>query len=245
MVKYSRAYRDFREQIAVSRELLRAESRLRQPPTPAQVRQSNGLKGGVAVLTVAAFEGFLHSAFSERLEPIVLRIEEIDGCDLPNPVWVHHVFESLNRAMKGHNLAPPPQNKIDRLPAISRASRHVLNGILDPTIFCDTMGNPNPANVKSVFKNVGINDVLTKIKPQFDARWKAPTASTFIEDKLQEIINRRNRVAHSADTLGIARADLAESVRFLSDLAAVIDQELGTHIKHMIKTAPRRTRPII
>ncbi len=245
MYRCSSAYRDFQDSLAVSKELLRLERKLEQPPTSTQVKQSNGLKGGVAVLIVASFEGFLQSVFSERLQVIADQMERIDGRDLPESVWVHQVFESLNRAMKGHPLSPLNGPRSDRIPAIVTASRHVVSGIIDPTIFCDTMGNPNPKNVRALFRNIGINDVIVKVKPVFDRKWKTPTSSTFIEDKLLEIINRRNAVAHRAETRAIARADLGESIKFLSTLAVVLDRELCTHLEAILKQVPERTRPIV
>lgn len=245
MFKYSQAYREFQELLAVSRELLKLERRLKEPPVSSQARQSNGLKGGAAVLMVAAFEGFIQDVVAERLGHIAAKIPYIDACDLHEAVWLHQVFESLNRAMKGHPLAPPPPMKRDRLPNVYLASRSILNGNLDPRIFCDTMGNPNPKNLRLLFKNIGVSDILEKVKPQFDIRWKSPTAATFVEDKLQEIIDLRNRVAHGANMRGIARRDLAEAVRFLEVLSAVIDQELARHINQMLRSVPRRSRPLI
>ncbi len=62
-----------------------------------------------------------------------------------------------------------------------------------------------------------------------------PEAQSFVEDKLQEIVNRRHVVAHTADALKITRGNLKESLRFLEILAEVLDAELDNHIKTATK----------
>lgn len=248
MVRYSEAFRELQNQLAISREMVRMESRLKLPLTPTMTRRSHGLKGGVAVLCVAAFEAFLQSAMEERLDRIATLRLEIFAGDLPATVWTHQVFESLNRAMRGHRLAPAADERVDRVPNVARAARAIVSGLIDPVMFSDTQGNPNAKNIRAIFKALGFTDVLVKVKPEFDRRWKAATAATFLEDKLEEIIARRNRVAHNADTGGVASSDLSGAIMFLETLAATLDQELGVCVRDMIAACPRRdlnTTPIL
>ena len=56
--------------------------------------------------------------------------------------------------------------------------------------------------------------------------WNKPVADNFIENTLDEIIQRRHAVAHTAETIDINRAELKESIRFLKLVAKLLDAEL-------------------
>ena len=62
-------------------------------------------------------------------------------------------------------------------------------------------------------------------------------APDFVGDKLDEIVQRRHRVAHRADALAISRHDLKEGGRFLSLLAEVLDIEAGLHTRKLCRLA--------
>ncbi len=77
-----------------------------------------------------------------------------------------------------------------------------------------------------MFSNVGIEKIFEVIKDRFENQWQTQVAHSFIPDKLDEIIRRRNVVAHTADALNITRSDLNESIKFLKTLANLLDLEL-------------------
>jgi len=108
--------------------------------------------------------------------------------------------------------------------------------VVNPLAFSDTGGNANPHNVKEMFACLGVTDIFGQIKKRFDSCWRKPTAATFIPDKLDEIVNRRHIVAHTADALKITRSDLNESLKFLKILARLLDIELRKHVDGILKT---------
>ena len=52
---------------------------------------------------------------------------------------------------------------------------------------------------------------------------------------MAEIVNRRNKVAHTANALDIGRAELRESVRFLRIVAVLLDCELAQQVRKLIR----------
>ena len=136
--------------------------------------------------------------------------------------------------MKGPLYQDRPP-KVQRLPDIDRACRLVISGNIDPGIFSDVGSNPNPRNLTAMFSNIALDNILESIKDRFDRKWGKITAHTFVRDKLQEIVSRRHVVAHTADTLKIGRSDLKESIRFIRILVEMIEAELTTHIKTLMK----------
>ena len=115
-------------------------------------------------------------------------------------------------------------------------------GRLDPEAFSATYGNPNGDTVTQLLKRLGIADPLRSIRPIFDRHWKKLECETFLKDKLDEIVNRRHRVAHSADALNIGRRDLRESLRFLRVLGKALDDATHRQVRATLRGRRRGTK---
>lgn len=215
----------FEDSLQMVEELLIIEKRYDNPPRLKDQKAVLGLRGGAVILMVAAFENYLKKTISEHLRELTVH-PKASFDKLPERMRVNCVFWTLENAMKG----PPSRDKVTRLPDVEKACQLVLAQTINPDSFADTRSNPNSKNVRSMFTEIGLDNIFQTIKVAFDRKWKRPTHSTFIEDKLDEIINRRHLVAHTADALKIARSDLNESIKFLKILSKVIDSELKKHI---------------
>lgn len=233
----SKAYEQFKESLDMARVLMQIERQNYQnPPRLDEQKAVKGLRSSIAILIVAAFESYLREVIEEQLSYLSLQRHTpsfaIDK--LPNKMRVSHVYKSLDRAMRGPPYQDPPP-KVDRLPDIDKACKMIIYGDIDPKVFSDLGGNPNPKNVKAMFSSIALTDIMTRIKPRFDRNWGRPTSQAFIEDKLLEIVNRRHVVAHTTDALKISRRDLKESIKFLRILVLLLDAELAKHVKELTK----------
>jgi hypothetical protein len=215
---------------------MRAERKFADPPPPHRQGIVLGLRGGAAVLMVAAFEAFLDDLIEEQVQFTANYQPPIVHDKLPNQMRVHDVYQALEIAMKGpkHTPAGP---RVERLAAIRQASMLVANSTLSPSAFSGTAGNPGKTAVTELFKRLGFENILTTLKPRFESHWRQPVAAAFVGDKLDEIIQRRHRVAHRADALTISRSDLKEGERFLRTLATVLDIELAAHVRKVCRSA--------
>ena len=233
------AFDQFKESLELATALKRLE-RDRYPKNPKLAVQPfvKGLRGGAAVLMVAAFEFFLRRLFEESISKLNTIPVSIDFHKLPDQLKVTTVFNGLNKALKGplYDEKPP---KVDRINDIMAACKLLINDQIDPITFSETGSNPNGNRVKEKFKEVGLNDIFKKIKPSFEVKWKSPVAHDFIKSKLDEIVRTRHVVAHTADTLNISRKSQNESFRFLKILAELLEKELQKHIKDIKKKAKR------
>jgi hypothetical protein len=231
------ALSEFKASLRMAEELMRLErTSCRNPPRATEVKTAEGLRGGAAVLMVAAFEYFLRACTQEHLAPLTVQPLQVEFGKLPEPMRVHSVYTTLEHAMKGAPYTQTKERK-DRLSDIDAASRLILSGTVNPVAFSATGGNPGPETVKAMWKVLGMPDVLTKLKSGFESKWRKPVSQTFIADKLTEIVNRRHVVAHTANALNIGRTDLKEGVRFLRTLAELLDRELSNHVKAIIRAA--------
>jgi hypothetical protein len=188
---------------------------------------------------VATFERFLNEMFAEHLEKLTQDPPAVRFEDLPPKLRLNSVFKSLQRATSGPRYGEPGR-KEDRLPEIQRVAELIVTGLIDPTSLNDTGSNPSSKTVKTLFSDIGVQDVFSAVRPAFDAVWPRTETQDFLADKLDEIVNSRHRVAHRADALSISRVQLAEWPRFLRALSQVLDAQLDAYIANVVAgTAPR------
>jgi hypothetical protein len=173
---------------------------------------------------VAAFENYLHEAFSEVLDRINSALPPCNFSKLP-----------LEMAMRGRHGFPKLKNQ--RLSDIRVSAQRVLNNHIDGEAVADTRSNPNSDTVSTLFKSIGAKGILVKIKPSFDFAWGSRTAQTFVRDTLNNIVLRRHIVAHTASVLSISRSDIEDSRRFLQTLTGVLDVFLEKHVTKVISDA--------
>lgn len=222
----------FGESLRLAKSLYEIDKKhYRNPPRQNEVAFVQGLRGGAAVLCIAAFERFCKTVFAEKLSVLSLNPPPKQFITLPEKMRINSIYYSLERAMKGSRHGES-KDKIDRLGDIIDTSR-TIGHIIDPTCFSETGSNPNPENVKRMFKDIGISEVFVNVKSSFERIWGGPVSDTFISDKLLEIVNRRHVVAHTADALNISRSDLTESFKFLSCLAQCLNDKLDNFISRL------------
>jgi hypothetical protein len=85
-----------------------------------------------------------------------------------------------------------------------------------------------------MFKAIGAGNPFDSERQAFEAAWGRIEATSFLADKLDEIVNARHVVAHTANALGITRANLVEWPRFVLVLAEIVDQRLNRFVANVI-----------
>lgn len=232
------ALEKFKESLELAISLRKIETDKFAKNRQAEQPFKMGLRGGAAVLMVASFEFFLRRLFEENIARLNTSPPSIDLNKLPDSLKVKIVFDGLVNSMKGPKYGEITE-KVDRIDLVLAACRHLIGEHINPTTFTDTNSNPNGDTVKSKFKEVGISDIFLVIKCDFEIKWGSVVASTFIKDKLNEIVNVRHVVAHTADTLNITKLSQKEALKFLKILAELLDKEIDKHTKHLLITAKK------
>lgn len=232
----ARAFEEFRISLELSSSLRKIEREKFSNPKQKDQHSVMGLRGGAAVLMVASFEFFLRKLFEEQISKLNSVPPFIDIYKLPDKLKVKIIFDSLQNAMNGPKYGPRTDRK-DRINDIIAACRLLIGEHVNPSVFSDTNSNPNGDTVKEKFKEVGIQNIFGKIKTSFEYKWGNPVASTFIEDKLNEIVRQRHVVAHTADTLNLSKKSQNEALKFLKIISELFEKELESHIKQLIVIA--------
>lgn len=221
----STALRDFYDSVRLADTLIKRESRFADPPPIRTRKVVQGLRGGAAVLMVAAFENFLKEMVDERLQRFTLHPLQYNPQTMPEDMVYHNFVSMLEKALKG----PFTNNetKTDKIANFRRCATFISQDLVVSTNFGDLVrSNPNSKKLRALFKACGCADIFASIKGDFDIEWGMPTARTFIENTLDAILDRRHEVAHTAIVLNVSRRDLQESIKFLKVLAYLCDRKL-------------------
>lgn len=229
----SNALGDFISSLAAAERLARIEQRYRDPPHPATAPTVEALRGGCCVLYVGSFERFLTEAFEEHLGALVGTPPPVAFAALPRKLFESSIFESLEFATRGPRHGAVG-GRHARVPDVLAAARRIVAENIDPHALSQTKGNPDADRVNEMFRALGMTDALNDVRPRFDAMWTKPEASTFVRDKLDEIVNARHVVAHTASALSISRLNLQEWPRFLRVVAQVLDERLDRYVANVI-----------
>jgi len=199
------------------------------PPRAEKQALVSGLRGGAAVLMVAAFESFLEDVIVERLTLIADGPRLGPGIDRPAVMLVESAIRTLKKALQEEG------SKSERLGFLRSAARRVLDGVLAVDLLSESQSNPNGVVVDQLFAKLGISGVLIGASSSYAARLGRPLPTSFARDKLTEIVNRRHRVAHTGRALDIAKADLVEASDFLLFLALHLDRVLARLVDRILK----------
>jgi hypothetical protein len=234
MVKPSKALIDFRKSLKMADELRIRERKISKNEIPLQSDENfvYGLRGGSIVLMVGAFENFLEELIEEKLD-YLNHHPNYSPTRLPTDLVFYNCKLTFE---KSKERTSDYANNSDRIVIYQDAASLITNKKIDPKLFSLLAdNNPNPKKVKNAFACIGIPDIFRTVKAKFDKKWKQITPGTWIWDELDNLVNRRHEVAHAAQVRGFSREDLKRYIRFLRTLSDVLDQELNSHIRKMVR----------
>lgn len=215
----STAYFDFLNSLMLAIDLIRLDNESLLPKDRNLVL---GLRGGAAILMVASFESFINSLPEMHMETLIVDYLSIDFSKLPPKMQITNVYETLDRVMKIRFR--PVTKKIDRIVDIKSACRIILKDQINSDSF--TLGGKNPKYdvISKCFNIIGKRRIFKKITIEFQKKWGIEVPTQFIKDKLDEIVDRRNLVAHKSIASRITKKDLMESIKFLMIMAKLLDK---------------------
>ena len=216
----STVYVDFLNTLTLAIELIRLDNY----KEPLLLKDRNivlGLRGGAAILMVASFESFLTSLPETHMNILNIAYSTIDFSKLPKKMQITNVFKTLDRAMK--IKFEPATRKIDRIIDIKSACRTILNEQVNSTAFILGGKNPRPDVISNCFEIIGKRKIFKKVTIEFQKKWGTKVPTQFIKDKLNEIVDRRNLVAHKSIASRITKIDLIESIKFIMIMAKLLD----------------------
>ncbi len=225
----SSAYDMFLKSLEIARGLIQLDT-YSVPPKPEDKKYVYGLRGGSVILIVASFEEFLNSLPDTHLDVIKRHIRNIDFSKLPGKFIITNVSRTLFELSKNKDIG--------KIPDVKKTCRSIINDEINTSVFKLQGFNPRPKQINNLFKVIGFENIFEQITERFQKRWHKRISTYLIMDKLNEIIERRNRVAHNASmTSHITKNDLNEAIDFLRILARLLDMTYKKRINYICISA--------
>ena len=196
-----------------------------------------GLRGGAAILMVASFESFVNRLPETHMETLIVDYLIIDFSKLPPKMQITNVYNSIERVMK--IKVGPATKKIDRIIDIKSACRIILKDQINSDAFALGGKNPKYDVILKCFNIIGKRRIFKKITKEFQKKWGIEVPTQFIKDKLNEIVDRRNLVAHTSIASRITKRDLIESIKFLKLTAKLLDNMYKKQINKIYSKAKK------
>ncbi len=226
------AYAVFLEKMETVESLIRQE-RLCDPRLPAERSLVLGLRGGAAVLMVAAFEGFLKDVFTEYIRFLDKEPPIIWTSNLTDRMRIWNVYENLRLAAKSYHEKNNEQLLAD-IPRIRALCEKISMDIIAANAFSSGTSNPMKGPIQDMFFRVGLENVFQKIHKQFERIHGPILELNYFDNELDRIVKRRHHIAHTADARKFTEKDLMDDLKLLKNLAQILNQKLRKHIKMLV-----------
>lgn len=213
------ALSNLRSDLKRSERLLKMErsSFVDPPKTPHQRIGVEGLRGGAVVLMAATFEAYLKDVFVEVVQELENRRSGNKKITITAPFLVANDFDALEAVLRDK-----VGDKNSRHGDLRRVAKAIAGGELVGDGFARTESNPRPEVVSKMLKRFGVADPFKTLATQASSMGLTHS-DVYLRTKLEEIMDRRNEVAHKGVSLNVTRVQIAEYVKFIGELCSLID----------------------
>ncbi|MFF3523247.1 HEPN domain-containing protein [Streptomyces albidoflavus] len=208
-----------------------AFSYLPDRPTPTPILAS------AVVLLCARFEEFLKDVVAYALERHGEANPTLMLWDLPEQLQVLLISKNMAAALQARRFGKPRDYALRISDGLATA-KELIAGKINAGHAIETGGNPGPDTVSELMKLTGVEKPWLQISRYFDAHYEAPTSPELsgmalgnLQERLRELINLRNVVAHSGTHIPSSPAEIRFDVHFARHLADAIYNVLKDYVE--------------
>ncbi|MFI9456064.1 MAE_28990/MAE_18760 family HEPN-like nuclease [Amycolatopsis sp. NPDC052450] len=214
--------------------LLSAEERPEKSlPEPGSRRGSRDLKNALSraghVMLVAHFEGFVKSSLTEFVDAI---------CDAKPPsrrvpdalleLFTKERIQELSRIEDGKQRASRTRRLFAVYSDLWDEDRSINPKLVSGTILARQFTNAGPESLGAALMLIGAEDPIDEI--QADVRARGEFANVNVGVKLQEIVDKRNKIAHGDLSEKPMYSEVRDYLLFLLKVAEAIDKLIARRI---------------
>ncbi|MFK4065282.1 HEPN domain-containing protein [Streptomyces sp. NPDC029674] len=216
-----------------------AFSYLPSRPTPSPIL------AGAVVLLCARFEEFIKDVVAYALERHGDATPRLMLWDLPEQLQVLLISKNMNAALQAKRFGKT-RDSADRISEGVSAAKGIVAGAINADHAIETGGNPGPDTVSELMKLVGVEKPWPQISKYFEVHYMAPSnpglsgmALGNLQERLRELVNLRNVVAHSGARIPASPAEIRFNVHFARYLADAIYQVLKDFVETYAQSVGR------
>ncbi|MET8688898.1 HEPN domain-containing protein [Streptomyces sp. NPDC004732] len=200
---------------------------------------------GAVVLLCARFEEFIKDVVTYALERHGDATPTLILSDLPEQLQILLISKNMTAALQAKRFGRS-RTSTDRISDGLSAARDVIAGKINAEHAIETGGNPGPDTVTELMKLVGVERPWSQISTHFDAHYSPPVRPELsgiavgnLQERLRELVNLRNIVAHSGASIPRSPAEIRFDVHFTRHLAEAIYLALKENVENYARSAGR------
>ncbi|WP_410604521.1 MAE_28990/MAE_18760 family HEPN-like nuclease [Amycolatopsis sp. lyj-90] len=216
--------------------LLRAEERPEKSlPEPGDRRDSRDLKNALSraglVMLVAHFEGFVKSSLAEFVDAI---------CDAKPPsrrvpdalleLFTKERIQELSRTDDRKQRALRTRRLFAVYSDLWDEDRSINPKLISGAILARQFTNAGPESLGAALVLTGVEDPIGDIQGYVCSRGSLPNVNVGV--KLQEIVGKRNKIAHGDLTEKPVYSEVRDYLIFLLKVAEAIDKLISERIEY-------------
>jgi len=214
------------------RRLLEVNSLLAADPTrtgkiPLNPELTGAINRASVVLICSHIQGYVEDLIAELADAIAAGAPVIQ----PIPVGLIdvHITSLLADivASTGQRREGAIRRLVDEVAPRWSAGTAITPGLLDTQMIISDFGNPWPTQIRRVFRRFGITDIFRTIAPQ---------RHHVLTQVLDEIVGKRNEIAHGRLSVSSTRADVQRYKRTAATVCERIDRHTARHVKAICRT---------
>ncbi len=229
----SQAFQEFLEGVREIGELLRAApSDVEQLRSRKATDLANALYRGSVVLLSSHLERYLESLVVEAIDAINATTPHINS--IPEPLRMIQILQPLTNAHETKDIT----KKINSLKILVADYAWFWDDTrpcnkLHSEALISSFDNPLPERIRKLFRNLDINDVVGRAVALDNSRYRR-----LIEEKVRELVEKRNSVAHTGMTTYLTRSDVIDYLICSRRLVRGIDTVVGQEVQKITVTWP-------
>lgn len=184
-----------------------------------------GLRGGAHLILVGGFEFYINEMISSASGCLHegLPIPPMRSSKLNDKIKIS-LIKSTSKYLLKLSL-DKQRSQSDKISASLRTSDILSKGFIDPEWIKLDRPNPTPKNINNLFSSIGLNNVLDqrRLKNQYEVISHTRIMDKFISTKLDEIVQKRHKAAHSGRLDNTSNYDIVEYCNFIDYLSQSLE----------------------
>jgi len=219
---------EFRYYLNSINNLIEIASNLSKESTKIDLDLIRALQAGSLVLMVSTFQNFLQKVIEENIPRLNTEIKKFDLEKFPSSLLLHNYLSSFELAKIASN------DKTVKIHNIRKCASNICDNLFSWETFVDKR-LPSPGNIKEMFEVLDKSEIFIVLRIRYSQKTTNRCSETYIQDMLNNIISRRNTIAHNyIDKLNLTINDIKSYYDFLNNIAEIIYGEYVEHIDYII-----------
>lgn len=190
------------------------------------------LNRSAIVLCAAHLEGFIEDLFSESMQSILAGRPNVAAVPMEiRLLCLRPLATSVRDVRRPEQTEEALGRLLTQAINLGHPRRRLRPTDINVGAVLWEFSTPTPSAIDSLFGHLGMHELLNRL------RWRG-MRSARIRQRLQELVDRRNEIAHGTIGVHVGRAEVAYFRAFLPRFSRLLDGTVRNHIRSFMGADP-------